>query len=104
MLLAAGLAAQPMPTELYLRGYSVIPTPRKVKLLSGDVALDESWRLEAADHIAARTLVRGPGPFLIGGRVESELGVESLVANRVICVPGHRAADDSLGAPARIAC
>jgi len=27
--------------------------------------------------------VRGPGPFLIHGRVESELGVESLVAEGV---------------------
>ena len=74
------------------------------------VTFSDQWgRFEATFfpktyRTAARTLVRGPGPFLIGGRVESELGVESLVANRVICVPGHRAADDSLGAPTRIAC
>jgi DNA polymerase III alpha subunit len=29
----------------------------------------------------ARELVRGPGPFIVSGRVESELGVESLVAS-----------------------
>lgn len=33
---------------------------------------------------SARALFRGPGPFLIRGRVESELGVESLVAEGVI--------------------
>jgi error-prone DNA polymerase len=35
---------------------------------------------------AAPALVRGPGPFLIHGRVESELGVESLVAESVSSV------------------
>lgn len=34
----------------------------------------------------ARELVRGPGPFVVRGRVESELGVENLVARDVRCV------------------
>jgi error-prone DNA polymerase len=34
----------------------------------------------------ARELARGPGPFLIRGRIESELGVESLVAENVVLV------------------
>jgi error-prone DNA polymerase len=33
----------------------------------------------------ARVLGRGPGPFVVGGRVESELGVESLIA-RELCI------------------
>jgi hypothetical protein len=52
-------AAQP-PTELWLRGYSVIPTPRNVHLAAGDVQFDRTWALEAgklpAQHIAVRTL------------------------------------------------
>jgi DNA polymerase III alpha subunit len=38
----------------------------------------------------ARELVRGPGPFVVRGRVESELGVESLVARdlRRVASPG----------------
>jgi error-prone DNA polymerase len=53
------------------------------------VTFSDQWgRFEAtffpeAYRSAARSLVRGPGPFLIRGRVESELGVESLVAERV---------------------
>jgi error-prone DNA polymerase len=49
---------------------------------------DEWGRFEAtffpeAYRRAARTLFRAPGPFLVRGRVESELGVESLVADEV---------------------
>ena len=54
------------------------------------VTFSDQWgRFEAtffpeAYRRAAPALVRGPGPFLIYGRVESELGVESLVAEKVI--------------------
>lgn len=53
------------------------------------VTFSDQWgRFEAtffpeAYRSAARSLVRAPGPFLIHGRVESELGVESLVAESV---------------------
>ncbi len=53
------------------------------------VTFSDRWgRFEAtffpkAYRRAARTLFRGPGPFLVRGRVESELGVESLVAEEV---------------------
>jgi error-prone DNA polymerase len=40
----------------------------------------------AAYRRSARTLMRGPGPFLVRGRVESELGVESLVAESVMLI------------------
>ena len=56
------------------------------------VTFSDQWgRFEAtffpeAYRRAARALVRGPGPFLIRGRVESELGVESLTANEVVCL------------------
>jgi hexosaminidase len=50
------------PTELFLRGYSVIPTPQKVELQSGDIELDDTWVYDAGkiagDHIAARSLLR----------------------------------------------
>jgi DNA polymerase III alpha subunit len=37
----------------------------------------------------ARELVRGRGPFLVRGRVESELGVESLTASDVRLLGSH---------------
>jgi hypothetical protein len=64
--LTFALAAQPRictaqpPTELWLRGYSVIPTPRQVRLAEGDVQFDRTWALDSGkpgdQHIAARTL------------------------------------------------
>jgi len=58
MLTAAVSSAQPA-TGLWLRGYSVIPSPRNVRLAGGDIVLDSSWRLEARDNpIAAATLRR----------------------------------------------
>jgi DNA polymerase III alpha subunit len=56
------------------------------------VTFSDQWgRFEAtffpkAYCATAPALVRGPGPFLIHGRVESELGVESLVAERLSLV------------------
>ncbi len=53
------------------------------------VTFSDRWgRFEAtffpkAFRRSARELVRGKGPFLVRGRVESELGVESLVAEEV---------------------
>ena len=53
-------AAQPLATPLWLRGYSVIPTPQRVALAAGDVALEGNWRAEAVGlpdtHIALRSL------------------------------------------------
>ena len=46
-LLAAAAWGQ-QPTELRLRGYSVIPAPRSVRLAPGDVAVDSSWKVETA--------------------------------------------------------
>ena len=43
----------------------------------------EATFFPAAYRRAARVLMRGPGPFIIRGRVETELGVESLVAESV---------------------
>jgi hexosaminidase len=54
--------AKQNPTELFLRGYSVIPTPQKVELQSGDIEFDEAWGYDAGkiagDHIAVRSLLR----------------------------------------------
>ncbi|HPT27294.1 MAG TPA: glycoside hydrolase family 20 zincin-like fold domain-containing protein, partial [Bryobacteraceae bacterium] len=57
LLLAASATAQPAPTDLFLRGYSVIPTPQKVALHSGDIRIDDSWSIDGpASHIATRAL------------------------------------------------
>ena len=62
------------------------------------VTFSDQWgRFEAtffpeAYRRAARALVRGPGPFLIRGRVESELGVESLTADEVVHLERRSAA------------
>ena len=66
LLLGTTLSAQP-PTALYLRGYSVIPTPQKVELRKGDVTLDASWSITTsgipANHIAARALANDLAEF-----------------------------------------
>ena len=53
--------AQP-PTELFLRGYSVLPTPQKVELQSGDTEFNDAWVYDAGklakDHSAVRSLLR----------------------------------------------
>ncbi len=60
ILLAVGICLAEQPSELWLRGYSVIPSPRTVRLDGGDVILSDQWRLDAGtagnSHIAARTL------------------------------------------------
>ncbi len=54
-------SAQP-PTELFLRGYSVLPAPQKVELQSGDLEFNDGWGYDASkitkDHIATRSLLR----------------------------------------------
>jgi hypothetical protein len=58
-------------TELWAQGWSVVPTPRHVKLAGGEVRLDSGWRVETAGisehHIAARTL-RQELPLAPGNR------------------------------------
>ena len=54
-----GQAAQ-SPSELFLRGYSVIPSPRTVRLQAGDLEFSRGWTYEtalAANHIALRSLL-----------------------------------------------
>jgi hypothetical protein len=41
------ISAMP-PTDLFLRGYSVIPAPRRVDLQSGDIDFDGTWVFDAA--------------------------------------------------------
>jgi hypothetical protein len=63
MVLIAALAlpaAAQNATDLWLRGYSVIPTPRKASLLAGSAVVDERWSIDAGrlapDQIAVRWL------------------------------------------------
>lgn len=56
LVMAAGLA-QPLraatPSDLYVRGYSLIPAPQKVELKSGDIQLDGGWRLKVGPGVNA---------------------------------------------------
>ncbi len=56
----APAAAQP-PTELFLRGYSLIPAPQKVELQNRDIEFSDAWSYDASkvakDHIAVRALL-----------------------------------------------
>ena len=70
VLLAFGLAmaaAAQLPTELWLRGYSVIPTPRHVRLMPREIPVDATWTLDSGplgdSHIASRTLRRDFADF-----------------------------------------
>ena len=59
-LLAIGWS-KPAPTELFMRGYSVIPTPQKVRLAGEEIEFDNRWSCDAkvpAGHIAMRSLLR----------------------------------------------
>ena len=53
---------EPLPTDLFLRGYSVIPTPQKVKVEEENIRFDGSWVYDAINidenHIAIRTLLK----------------------------------------------
>ncbi len=58
LLLCLALPAQAAitmtPTDLRLRGYSLVPSPQKVELRQGDVVIDQSWAVETeADGLAA---------------------------------------------------
>lgn len=67
LVVAAGFAQllrAATPSDLYLRGYNLIPAPQKVELKSGDIQLDGGWRLELgkgvkADDVAVESLKEG---------------------------------------------
>lgn len=63
LLLSSAFAADAPPTELFLRGHSVIPTPQRVTLHAGDVRIDSSWAIDAPPNMARRTLVDGLAEF-----------------------------------------
>src|SRR5437867_2266335 len=56
------VSSKPLPTELFLRGYSVIPAPRKVQLQGEEIEFNGSWTYAssavASNHIAIRTLLQ----------------------------------------------
>ncbi len=61
-LSAFGVSSQAgqLPSEFFLRGYSVIPSPRHVRLESSDLPFSGSWTYEttlSAKHIAIRSLL-----------------------------------------------
>ncbi|MEP7365224.1 MAG: beta-N-acetylhexosaminidase [Acidobacteriota bacterium] len=62
LLVLAAVAPLAGQTPLWLRGYSVIPTPQRVDLRDGDVALDGSWFVKSeglpATHMAIRSLTQ----------------------------------------------
>ncbi len=61
LLSLAALAQSPETTVLWQRGYSIVPTPREVRLTDGDIVLDRSWTVDAGrlgpKHIAVRALL-----------------------------------------------
>lgn len=63
LLFAATATAEPAPTDLFLRGYAVIPTPQQVELQPGDIRIDSSWTILGPAHIATRTLAAGLAAF-----------------------------------------
>ena len=61
MLFAGSGGSKPLTTELFLRGYSIIPTPQKVLLESGDLEFGDSWAYNAQvpeGHAAVRSLLK----------------------------------------------
>ena len=72
LFLAIGVTAQTtqtaqQPTGLFLRGYSVIPTPQQVELQNGDVEFSASWVCDpgalSGNHPAVRSLLQSLKEF-----------------------------------------
>jgi hexosaminidase len=61
-LMSFAVAGAQPATELWSRGYSVIPEPQNVRLSPGDVQIDPHWKIDASglapQHIALKTLRR----------------------------------------------
>jgi hexosaminidase len=61
LFVALASARAQSPTDLFLRGYSVIPTPQKVELQSQDIEFQDAWAYDAGklarNHIAIRSLL-----------------------------------------------
>ena len=57
-----GVAFGQNATELWAKGYAVIPTPRSVNLSGGETQIDDRWSIEVAgvdgQEISVRTLRR----------------------------------------------
>ena len=51
-------AGQPLPSDLFLEGYSVIPTPQSVTRQGPPVIIDARWSIASPDNIASRCLLR----------------------------------------------
>jgi hexosaminidase len=66
LLFSALLGAQ-TNTALWVRGYSVVPTPQKVELAAGDVQIDNSWTVDpgkvAPRDISVRALIQDAQTF-----------------------------------------
>jgi hexosaminidase len=61
LFVALAPARAQSPTDLFLRGYSVIPTPQKVEMQSQDIEFHDAWGYDAGkfqrNHIAVRSLL-----------------------------------------------
>jgi hexosaminidase len=62
LLVFAGLAGAQNITDLWARGYAVIPTPQRVQLSAGDTIFNNAWVLDSgkvsAQHVAVQSLRR----------------------------------------------
>ena len=77
-----------LATPLWLRGYSVIPTPRLIQLQPGDVEFGSQWRVDdtaaGAEHIAVRSLIRDVADFH-ATRLQRGMGPKAI---RLLVSPG----------------
>jgi hexosaminidase len=84
--------ARPLPTQLFSRGYSVIPAPQKVNLQPVDIDFDGSWVYDSgpvgASHIAARTLVNDLKEFHSIELTPAGLRLRAKKSIRLSVVPG----------------
>ena len=84
--------AKPLPTELFSRGYNVIPVPQKVNLQPVDIDFDGTWVYDSgpvgASHIAARTLVKDLKEFHSIELTPAGLPMRAKKSIRLSVVPG----------------
>ncbi|HVN80984.1 MAG TPA: beta-N-acetylhexosaminidase [Terriglobia bacterium] len=62
ILLTSLASARPLPTDLFLRGHSVLPAPQMVQLRPEEVSFDGTWSCDSSrlvpNHIALKSLLK----------------------------------------------
>jgi len=99
ILLTGTGRAKPLATELFLRGFSVIPTPQRVRLSSGDVEFGEGWSYDSrvtARHSAPRSLLKDLQDFYSLDLRKADPASKNVVALSILSETVNTGADKEI--------